>query len=189
MTDAEVLRMLEETGAARDGHFVLSSGLHSGRYFQCAQVLQYPEQTERLCQKLALRVGELGAQVVAGPAFGGIVVAYELARQLGVRSVFAERENDRLAFRRGFTVSPGERVLIADDVITKGGSVLESAELVRACGGEVVGAGVILDRSGGVDFGMRIEALARVTVENYSPDSCPLCARGVALVKPGSRSV
>jgi orotate phosphoribosyltransferase len=189
MTEAEALRILEETGAVQDGHFVLSSGLHSGRYFQCAQVLQYPEHTERLCKELALRLRDLAPQVVSGPAFGGIIVAYEVARQLGVRSVFAERENGRLTLRRGFAIAPGERVVIVDDVITQGGSVLESAELVRSRGGEVVGAGVILDRSGGVDFGMRIEALARVAVENYSPESCPLCARGVALAKPGSRTV
>jgi len=189
MMEGEVLRILGESGAVQDGHFVLSSGLHSGRYFQLAQVLQYPQQTELLCNELALRLGDAQAQVVAGPAFGGIIVAYELARQLGVRSIFAERRDGRMTLRRGFTVEAGERVLIADDVVTKGGSVLDVAELVRSLGAEVVGAGVIVDRSGGVEFGMRLEALAHVQVENYSPESCPLCARGLALSKPGSRNI
>ncbi len=188
MTQAQVLRIFERSGGMQEGHFVLSSGLHSGRYFQAALVLQHPAHTERLCAELAARLRDARSQVVAGPAFGGIIVAYELARQLGVRAIFAERQDGRLTFRRTLGVQPGERVLIADDVITKGGSVLETAALVRSVGGEVVGAGVLVDRSGGADFGMRLEALAHVTVENYSPDSCPLCARRVPLSKPGSKA-
>ncbi|HUT75413.1 MAG TPA: orotate phosphoribosyltransferase [Armatimonadota bacterium] len=187
MTEAEVLRILAECGAIQDGHFVLSSGLHSGRYFQCAQVLQYPQHTARLCKELALRLRGANAQVVAGPAFGGIIVAYELARQLGVRAVFAERQEGKLTFRRGFSLAPGERVVIADDVITKGTSLTENADLARSLGAEIVGAGVILDRSGSADFGLRLEALAHATVDNYAPESCPLCARGLAPAKPGSR--
>jgi orotate phosphoribosyltransferase len=204
MTEAEAMRLLQETGAVQDGHFVLSSGLHSARYFQCAQVLQYPERTERLCKALAERMADLKAGVVAGPAFGGIIVAYELARQLGVRSIFAERENGRMTFRRGFDVARGERAIIAEDVITTGGSVMEVAAALQSLGAEVVGIAVLLDRRGGADpgealprsaippsgiTGIRLEALAHATVETYSPQACPLCARGLAVTKPGSRRV
>ena len=187
MTEAEAMQLLRDTGAVQDGHFVLSSGLHSARYFQCAQVLQHPEHTERLCKALAQRMADLRAGVVAGPAFGGIIVAYELARQLGVRSIFAERENGRMTFRRGFGVTPGERAIVAEDVITTGGSVMEVAAVLRSLGAEVVGIAVLLDRTGGADLGVRVEALARATVETYTPDACPLCAQGLAVAKPGSR--
>jgi orotate phosphoribosyltransferase len=187
MTEAEVIQLLRDTGAIQDGHFVLSSGLHSGRYFQCALVLQYPEHTQRLCRELAHRLAGIEAQVVAGPAFGGIIVAYDLARQLGIRAIFAERQDGRMTFRRGFAVAAGERAIVAEDVITTGGSVLEVAEALRSLGAAVVGVAALLDRSGGVDLGVRLEALAHVTVETYTPDSCPLCARQVALSKPGSR--
>jgi len=189
MTEAEALRLLEETGAIQDGHFILSSGLHSGRYFQCAQAFQHPAHAERLCRALARRLDDAKVEVVVGPAVGGIIVAYELARQLGVRSIFAERQDGEMTLRRGFAVAPGERAVIAEDVITTGGSVLEVASLLRSLGAEVVSIAALLDRTGGVDLGVRLEALARVTVETYSPDSCPLCARGLAASKPGSRTV
>jgi orotate phosphoribosyltransferase len=187
MTEAEAMELLQATGAVQDGHFVLSSGLHSARYFQCAQVLQYPQHTERLCRELGQRMADLRPAVVAGPAFGGIIVAYELARQLGVRSIFAERENGRMTFRRGFIVAPGERAIVAEDVITTGGSVMEVAAALRSLGAEVVGVAALLDRSGGADLGVRTEALARAAVENYTPEACPLCAQGLAVSKPGSR--
>jgi len=188
MTEAEVLQLLTDTGAIQDGHFILSSGLHSGRYFQCAQVLQYPEHTERLCKELAHRLAGIEAELVAGPAFGGIIVAYELARQLGIRSIFAERQDRRMTFRRGFAVAPGARAIIAEDVITTGGSVLEVAAALRSLGAQVLCVAALLDRSAGVDLGVRLEALAHATAETYAPESCPLCARQVALSKPGSRA-
>lgn len=190
MTREEIIQIFEQTGAMLSGHFRLTSGKHSNRYFQCAQVLQHPQQTEKLCRELASRFAGQGVATVIGPAMGGILVSYEVGRALGVRSLFTERENGSMALRRNFTIAPGEKVLVVEDVITTGGSVAEVIKVVRSLGGEVVGVGVLVDRSNGqADLGVRTEALLQVTVETYEPENCPLCAQGIPAVKPGSRAV
>ncbi len=188
MTSNDVQRMLEETGAVRRGHFQLSSGLHSSLYVQCMMVLQYPALTARLAEEAAKLVSGLRAQVVAAPALGGITWGYEVARALGARAIFVERNAEgRFALRR-FTLAPGERVLIAEDVLTTGGSTRETIAVVRAAGGEVVGVAAIVDRSGGsVDFGVPLRALLTQAIETYSAAECPLCRAGQSIEKPGSR--
>ncbi len=178
-----------DTGAMLTGHFLLTSGRHSDRYIQCARALQYPARAGVLCRELASRFAGENITVVAGPATGGIIVSYETARALGVRGIFTERENGAMAFRRGFSIDPGERVLVVEDVITTGGSVLEVIEAVRRQGGIVAGAGVLVDRSNGkVDLGVRLESLLALEVMSYSPQDCPLCREGIPPVKPGSRN-
>ncbi len=192
LTEEEVKEILVETGAILRGHFVLTSGMHSSQYIQCAQVLQYPNHTERLCRELARRFGGNSVSTVVAPAVGGILVAYELARGLGVRALFTEREKGNMTFRRGFSIEPGERVLVAEDVVTTGGSVVETMDTVRQFGGEVVGVGILVDRSGGrVSFDVRKEALLTLDASSatYKPEVCPFCRDGVPVTKPGSRGV
>ncbi|AEF94128.1 orotate phosphoribosyltransferase [Desulfotomaculum nigrificans CO-1-SRB] len=190
MTREEIVDIFTATGAMLTGHFRLTSGKHSNRYFQCAQVLQHPRYTERLCHELAQRFAGQGVQTVIGPAMGGILVSYEVARALGVRSLFTERENGKMTLRRNFTITPGEKVLVVEDVITTGGSVAEVIEVVRNLGGQVVGVGVLVDRSNGqANLGLPTEALLTVSVETFTPEDCPLCAQGIPTVKPGSRQV
>jgi orotate phosphoribosyltransferase len=180
--------LLESTGAIRHGHFQLSSGLHSAFYCQCARILESPEHTEQVCLALAEQTRHLEPAVVAAPALGGIVLGYELARQLNVRSIFVERDSDdRFALRR-FSLNPGARVLVAEDVITTGLSTRETIDVIRQVGGEVVAVAAILDRSGGqAEFNVPCHALYTKPVENYPPDDCPLCRQGLPLEKPGSR--
>jgi len=185
---AEIERLLESVGAIRHGHFQLSSGLHSGFYCQCARLLEFPEYTERVCRQLADQTRHLKPDVVAAPALGGIVLGYELARQLKARSVFVERNGDgRFALRR-FSLNPGARVLVAEDVITTGLSTRETIDVVRQAGGEVVGVAAILDRSSGeVGFDLPCHALLKKPAENYPPNDCPLCRQSLPVEKPGSR--
>lgn len=186
----EVVSIFQKTGAMLSGHFKLTSGRHSDRYFQCAKVLQHPDHTGALCRELAARFAGEAVSVVIGPATGGIIVSYETARALGVRGIFTERENGVMSLRRGFSIEPGERVLVVEDVITTGGSVLEVIDVVRSLGGVVVGAGVLVDRSGGkVDLGVRKEALLVTEAISYDPDQCPLCRDGIPAFKPGSRNI
>lgn len=182
-------KMFVDAGALLEGHFLLTSGRHSNRYMQCAQVLQYPAYTEALSRILADRFRNDGVDVVVGPAMGGIIVAYEVARQLGVRGIFCERENGVMTLRRGFSIQPGERILVVEDVITTGGSVMEVMEVTKARGGEVVGVAVLVDRSGGkVDLGVRTEAALVMEIDSWEADSCPLCREGtLPITKPGSR--
>lgn len=189
MTTQEVRDILESSGAVRRGHFRLSSGLHSPVYMQCALLLQHPEQAAALCQALAAPFTGDNIDSVAAPALGGVVFGYELARQLAVRSIFVERAGDgRFALRRGFAIDKGERVLVAEDVITTGGSTRETMEVIRALGGEVAGVAVLVDRSGGaVNFGVRFEALLTEKVETFTEEDCPLCKDGMPVEKPGSR--
>ncbi|MCH6553707.1 MAG: orotate phosphoribosyltransferase [Acidobacteria bacterium] len=189
MTPQEVRDLLEATGAVRRGHFQLSSGLHSPTYVQCALLLQHPAHAARVAEALARRLGESAVDVVAAPALGGIVLGYELARQLDARAIFAERNSEgRLSLRRGFALRPGERVLVAEDVVTTGGSTRETIEVVRQAGGQVVGVAALIDRSsGGVQLGVRLEALLTENIEAYPPDACPLCRDRLPLEKPGSR--
>jgi orotate phosphoribosyltransferase len=192
MTQNDVLKIFEENGALLSGHFKLSSGLHSPRYLQCALVLQTPRIAEQLCAALAAkaqsddRIGEI--DFVIAPALGGVIVAHEVARALGVRALFTERQEGVMTLRRGFQIKPGERALVVEDVVTTGGSTREVMDVVRALGGVVVGAGSLIDRSGGaVDLGVPRHALAVLEVPTYQPDNCPLCREGSAAIKPGSR--
>ena len=189
MDDREILEIFRQNRALLEGHFVLSSGLHSDRYIQCALVLQHPDVASRLCQDLAARLGNTGATVVIAPALGGILVAHEVARALGVRSLFTERQGSRMTLRRGFSLVPGEPTLVVEDVITTGGSTRETMAAVEEAGGRVVAAGALVDRSGGAaDLGLPQAALLTLSVQNYDAAQCLLCRAGVPAIKPGSRS-
>jgi orotate phosphoribosyltransferase len=180
--------IFEKAGAVLKGHFLLSSGLHSRVYWEKFQVLQYPQYTEKLCRLIADRFRKSRVQVVAGPTTGGIILAYEVGRQLGVRGIFAEKgESGGREFRRGFRIAPGERVLIVDDVMTAGGSLSDTVNAVNRMGGDIVGIGVLIDRSTEkLDFGVPFFSCHRAEIITYRPEQCPLCAAGIPLVKPGS---
>ncbi len=190
-TAEEILAFFKETGAFLQGHFLLTSGKHSAQYMQCARVLQYPWLAATLGQELAGYFTGDKINAVIGPAMGGIIVAHEVARALGVKAFFAERQDGEMALRRGFTFKPGEKVLVVEDVITTGGSVHEVLSVVKAAGAEPVGVGVLVDRSGGrADFnGLHLRSLVQMEIEVFSPEDCPLCAQGLPLVKPGSREL
>jgi len=185
-----VERIFEQAGAVLKGHFLLSSGLHSPVYWEKAKVIQYPVFTEKLCRMIADHYRKSGATVVAGPTTPGIILAYETARQLGVRGIFAERDESGgsgRVFRRGFHIDPGEKVLIVDDVMTTGNSINEVIAAVKKLEGSIVGIGVLVDRSDQKpDFGFPFFACYRVEEITYQPAQCPLCAAGIPLVKPGS---
>jgi orotate phosphoribosyltransferase len=188
MDEREILEVFRKHSALLEGHFILSSGLHSDRYIQCALVLQHPALAERLGRELAARLGSTGASAVVAPAIGGILVAHEVARALGVRALFTERQDGRMTLRRGFSLSLSEPTLVVEDVITTGGSTRETIAAVEETGGKVVAAGALVDRSGGeADLGFPKAALLTLTVQNYDPGHCPLCQAGVPAVKPGSR--
>lgn len=189
LTEKRVLEIFQETGVLLEGHFLLTSGRHSNAYLQCARVFQYPQCAEELCGALAETFRAANVDVCIGPALGGVVIAYETARALGIRGLFAERDKDgTMSLRRGFTIQPGERVLVLEDVVTTGGSVKEVLELVGSMGGNAVGVGTIVDRSGGsADFGVPYSSLIRLEVVSHHPADCPLCKEGIAAVKPGSR--
>jgi len=188
VTDAEVLQILRDTQALLDGHFLLRSGFHSRQYFQCALVLQHPRIAERLCGELATKFKNAGAQVVISPALGGLFVGHEVARALDIRHIFVEKNAaGKLELRRGFQVTRGEKTLVVEDVVTKGGRVQETLDIVRALGGEVVGVGTLVDRSDGkVDFGVPLESLLRLSIDTFEPATCPLCHAGTPVMKPGS---
>jgi orotate phosphoribosyltransferase len=186
----EIFEIFEKAKALLKGHFLLSSGLHSDLYFEKFQVLQYPEYVEILCKKLASLFKDDKIEVVVGPTTGGIIIAYEVAKNLKTRFLFAESEGEERLFKRGFSLKKGERVLIVDDILTTGKSLNEVIDLVKKHDGEIIGIGVLLDRSGGkADFGYPLKPLATTDVKNYSPDQCPLCRKGEPLVKPGSRKI
>ena len=183
----KVEEIFEKTGALMKGHFQLASGLHSPMYWEKFRVLQFPEYTEQLCRQISTHFQKQGIQVVAGPTTGGIILAFEVARQLGVRGIFAEREGQERAFRRGFTISPGERVLIVDDVLTTGKSIREVMAAVTKLEGTIVGIGVLVDRSEqSPDFGVPLFSCHRAVTQAYPPENCPLCAAQIPLVKPGT---
>jgi len=188
VTADDILDRFRRVGAFLEGHFRLTSGLHSPGYLQSALVLQHPVEAAACGQAIADRVRGVDAQVVLSPALGGIVIGQEVGRALGIRAIFAERQDGRLTLRRGFTLAPGERVLVVEDVVTTGGSTRETIEVARAAGARVVGAASIIDRSGG-NQGLDVpyEALVPISLPTYQPDACPLCAQGLAVVKPGSR--
>lgn len=186
----DILKIFEDSGALLKGHFILTSGLHSDSYFQCARVFQYPWHAEALCRDISEHFAEEQIDVVVSPAVGGIVFGQEIARLLRTRSIFAERVGGKMTLRRGFRINPGERVLLAEDVTTTGGSVKEVMEAVRAAGGDVVAVTAVVDRSGGrAEFGVPYFSLFQMEVRNYQPAECPLCQSGSTAVKPGSRDV
>ncbi|MEQ8236558.1 MAG: orotate phosphoribosyltransferase [Syntrophomonadaceae bacterium] len=190
LTNEQAQEIFIASGALMEGHFKLTSGRHSNRYMQCAQVLQFPEYTEQLAAHIAEKFAGDHIELVIGPAMGGIIVAYEVARQLKVPGIFCERENGKMALRRGFKIYPEQKVLVVEDVVTTGGSVVEVMEIVKEAGGLVAGVAVLVDRSGGkVDFGVRTEAVLTMEIESWEADQCPLCQAGMGeAVKPGSRS-
>jgi orotate phosphoribosyltransferase len=188
MTENELLDIFRRHSALLEGHFILSSGLHSDRYVQCAQVLQHPRVAEQLCSQLADRLRHLKPSVVAAPALGGVLVAHEVARALGVRAIFTERQEGAMTLRRGFSLEPGEPTLVVEDVITTGLSTRETIQCIEQAGGKVLGAGSLIDRSGGTtDLGMTKASLINLKIQNYNPAECPLCKAGIPAVKPGSR--
>jgi orotate phosphoribosyltransferase len=188
-TSETTLDLFRRVGALLDGHFRLSSGLHSTGYLQCALVLAHPREAEACGAAIADRVRALQPSVVLSPALGGIVIGHEVARALGVRAIFAERQDGTLLLRRGFSLHAGERVLVVEDVVTTGGSTRETMAVARAAGATVIGAAAIIDRSGGnQNLDVPFHALATIDLPVYQPDACPLCARGEPVVKPGSRA-
>ena len=189
MTDTEVLDLFRQAGALLEGHFKLSSGLHSDRYLQSALVLQHPDFAEQLGRALGERTKHFQATAVLSPALGGIVIGQEVGRALHVRALFAERQDGQLALRRGFTLDPADRVLIVEDVITTGGSTRETIAVAEAAGAQVVGAASIVDRGGvGGRLDVPLQTLVKMEVASYDPSSCPMCAKGLPAIKPGSRA-
>lgn len=189
MKAEEVIDQFKRTGALLEGHFQLTSGLHSSVYLQCALVLQYPEKAEAFGRAIAEKYRGEGVQLVASPAIGGIVIGHEVARELGARFVWTERESGQMILRRGFTVSQGEKTLVVEDVITTGGSTRETIEALRQAGAHVVAAASIIDRSGGsVDVSVPRTALATLRVMSVDPSVCDACKLGDPVVKPGSRT-
>lgn len=186
LEEKEVMQMLEETSAVLHGHFLLTSGLHSPMYVEKFNVLQHPLYTERLCKEIARRYENDKVELVVGPMTGGILLAHEVGKALGTRAIFTERVDGKMTLRRGFQIPVGTRVLVVEDIVTTGGSVKEVMEVVKECGGILIGVGLLVDRSGGkVNFGVRTEALLHLNVETFDPAQCPLCAKGVPFTKRG----
>ncbi len=183
--EADVLKIFEDSNALLNGHFLLSSGLHSDRYLQCALVLQHAGIASRLCGEIAEKFRDDAVDVVVSPAIGGIVVGQEVARALKCRAIFCEKENGKMVLRRGFSVEKGSRAIVVEDVITTGGSIMRVADTVRNEGADVIGYGCIVDRSG-EEQDFELKSLLKIHVKTYKPQECPMCAKGVAFRKPGS---
>lgn len=190
MTEYEILTIFQETNALEDGHFILTSGLHSDRYFQGAKVLQYPDIAAKLCSQIGKHFREKEIDAVIAPAVGGIIVTHEVAKSLGVRAIYAERQQGEMSLRRGFEVEKGENMLVVEDVITTGGSVKEVIDLVQACEGNLVGVGCMVDRSRGqADFGTEFFSLIQLNIQAFQPRNCEFCKQGMPAIKPGSRGL
>lgn len=188
MTQDEVLQVFRDAGALLDGHFLLRSGLHSRQYFQCALALQQMPVVEKLGAELAGKVRGLGAATVIAPAMGGLVIGQEVARQLGLRFIFAEKEEGRLMLRRGFKIAPGEKLLVVEDVVTKGGRVQETIDIAHAHSAQVVGVAILVDRSNGqADFGVPLVGLIAMRVETFEPEKVPPDLSAIPVTKPGSK--
>ena len=190
MTRDELLDLFRRSGALLEGHFRLTSGLHSSGYLQCALVLQHPQHAEALGRAIGDRTRSLRPTLVLSPALGGVVIGHEVGRALGVRALFAERQDGALALRRGFVIAENDRVLVIEDVLTTGGSTRETMQVAKASGAQVVGAASIVNRSAGPpDVDVPFASLLDITLPTYEPDICPQCAQGLPVVKPGSRPV
>ena len=189
VNEKRIVNMFNETGALLSGHFKLSSGLHSEKYLQCALVLQYPEYAKLLGEAIAAKVRGLEINCVAAPALGGIIIGHEVARALGKRCIFGEREEGKMALRRGFSAGEADKILAVEDVITTGKSIKELITVLRARGSEVIGVGSIIDRSSqALELGCGFYPLVKMQVNSFQPDSCPLCKDRTPIVKPGSRA-
>ncbi len=185
----EIMQLFKDAGAILEGHFLLTSGLHSPVYWEKFRILQDPRYTGKLCSLIASHFRKDRIQVVAGPTTGGIILAFEVARQLGIKGVFAEKEGEARVFRRGFSVNPRDRVLIVDDILTTGSSITEVVEAVKKLGAAIVGIGVLVDRSEHkIEFGVPLFSCLRAATITYSPDNCPLCAAGIPLTRPGGQT-
>ena len=187
MTEQEVKELLIKTNAIMKGHFLLTSGLHSPHYVEKFNVLQHPKYTQRLCEAMAEKFKDAEIETVVGPVTGGVLLAHETGKALGTRAIFTERENGKMIFRRGFSLHPGERVLIVEDIVTTGGSIREVIDVVKEHGGVPVAVSMLVDRSGGkANFGdVPSTALLHMDVETYSPEECPLCKQGIPMTKRG----
>jgi orotate phosphoribosyltransferase len=189
VTSDEVLNLFRSSGALLEGHFKLSSGLHSGGYLQCALVLQHPAYAEKLGQELGAQLRPLGATKVLSPALGGLIIGHEVGRELGLPAIFAERVDGKLTLRRGFSLDAADRVVVIEDVVTTGGSTRETMDVATAAGATVVGAGSIIDRSGGnPNLSVPFKALVTLSLPTYEAQACPMCAAGSPVTKPGSRT-
>ena len=193
MTEQEVKDLLIKTNAIMNGHFLLTSGLHSPHYVEKFNVLQHPKYTQQLCEAMAEKFKDAGIETVVGPVTGGILLAHEVGKALGTRAIFTEREKGVMTLRRGFRIEPGTRVLIVEDIVTTGGSVREVVDVVKASQGEIVGVGLLVNRSGGkADFGIpndKVQALLNLTVPTYQPEECPLCKDHVPMTERGSKHI
>ena len=188
MSQDEVIQIFRKSGALLEGHFILRSGLHSRQFFQCALALQHMPDVEKLGAALAARVRSLNVTTVIAPAMGGLVIGQEVARQLGVRFIFVEKEESKLVLRRGFKIPAGEKMLVVEDVVTKGGRVQETMDIVRANGGVVAGVAMVVDRSGGgVNLGVPVFSLLKMNVETFAPDQLPADLQKIPATKPGSK--
>ncbi len=188
MTEQEVIKILEESGALLTGHFQLRSGLHSNRFFQAALLLQYPKQAEAVCNFLAEKYQNEKIDAVISPAVGGLIVGQEIARAIGCRAIFADKEDGQLVLKRGFSIKPGERILVAEDVVTKGGRVQQTIDLARSFGANIVGIAVIVDRSGGsATFDVPFVSALKLSLPTFEPAECPMCKEGQTIDRPGSK--
>ena len=188
ITPKVVLDIFQENQALLKGHFQLSSGLHSEKYLQCALVLQHPKFAKKMGQALAEQFNGLNIDAVISPALGGLIIGHEVAKALGVRLIFTERQDGAMTLRRGFSIAPGETFVVIEDVFTTGGSTREVIEVVKAHGGKVAGVGAIIERSEKeIDFGVPGKYLLKLTIKTFKPEDCPLCKEGLPVYKPGSR--
>lgn len=189
MTENEIVKILTDSGALLSGHFQLRSGLHSNRFFQAALLLQYPDKAELVCRFVADFFRDLKIDAVISPAVGGLIVGQEIARALGCRAIFADKEDGQLVLKRGFSIQPGEKILVAEDVVTKGGRVQQTIDLVRAHEGDVAGVAVLVDRSGGTArFDVpRFKCALQLSLPTFDPSDCPMCKAGEPVDRPGSK--
>lgn len=186
----KIIKIFERLNVLQKGHFLLTSGRHSDKYLQCARLLEHPNDTETVCRIMAEKFKDDNIETVVAPAMGGIIVAYEIARILGARAIFAEREDGKMTLRRGFALKHNERVLVVEDVVTTGGSVREVISLAKQADADIAGVGCLVDRTGGkIDFGYTFQAALSLAVESWQPEECPLCRDGIPAIKPGSRQI
>ncbi len=189
MTEKDILDLFKSSKALLEGHFLLSSGLHSAKYMQCALLLQDPAVSGRICGSLAEKLKGFNPTLIVGPALGGVIVAHEVARALGIKGIFTERVDGKMCLRRGFTITPQDKIVVVEDVITTGLSTKEVIEVIRTYGAEVVGAGCLADRSAGkADLGVPYTSLLKLDIPVYKAEECPMCSKKTPLVKPGSRT-